>query len=118
MPDAFIWSLLIIECEIDTAYPALVNSNKGAYNVTLKCAHENKGQTIFAVRDFDTIDGLVKEASHIGFVLPIENGQFKVVRFSLMGSSDAISQMRAAARKVVEDAGAKPKPVLPDEELM
>ena len=68
--------------------------------------------------DFDTIDGLAKEASHIGFVLPIENGQFKVVRFSLMGSSDAISQMRAAALKVVEDAGAKPKPVLSDEELM
>jgi hypothetical protein len=32
-----------VECETDTAYPALVNSNNGAYNVTLKCAHENKG---------------------------------------------------------------------------
>jgi hypothetical protein len=107
-----------ITCEPDSAYPALVNSNKGAYNVTLRCAHENNGQTIFAVRDFDTIDGLVREASNIGFVLPMNNGQFKVVRFSLMGSSDAISQMRAAAKKVVEDAGAQTKPGLPREELM
>ena len=48
----------------------------------------------------------------------MENDKFKIIRFSLIGSSDAIDHMRDAAKKAID---ANPAPVnkrLPDEEVM
>jgi len=109
---------LDITCEHGSTYPAMVNSDKGADHIVLKCVHEYNGQNILAIYGFDKIDELVRTASHLGIAVPMENDKFKIIRFSLIGSSDAIDHMRDAAKKAID---ANPAPVnkrLPDEEVM
>ncbi len=107
-----------ITCELGSTYPSMVNSDKGAVHVSLECSHRVDGQNVLALREFSLIDAIVRKASHIGFVIPMENDKFKVARFSLMGSSDALDQMRAAAKRAIGVEEAPEEKVLPDEEIM
>jgi hypothetical protein len=109
---------LNITCQLGSTYPSMVNSDKGAVHVSLECSHRVDGQNVLAVREFSLIDAIVRKASHIGFVIPMENDKFKVARFSLMGSSDALDQMRAAAKRAIGIEEAPEEKVLPDEEIM
>ena len=47
----------------------------------------------------EDIDLIVREGSRFGIVIPLEDGTFKVSRFSLVGSTYAIDLMRAAAEQ-------------------
>lgn len=107
-----------ITCEPGSSYPSLVNSDKGAYHVTLKCAHEHQGRNLLAIYEFDKIDSLIREASHIGFAIPMSNSHFKLVEFSLMGSSEAIDQMRAAAKSAIDAREPPEKSTYPGEEII
>ena len=107
-----------ITCELGETYPAMVNSDKGAAHVMMECSHRVDGQNVMALNDFEKIDALVREANHIGFVVPMENDKFKVARLSLMGSADAIDNMRAAAKRAIGITEKPRKTRLPDEELM
>jgi hypothetical protein len=49
--------------------------------------------------DFDRIDDVVKRAVKVGFAFPLENDQFIIVRFDLIGSNEAIDAMRASAER-------------------
>lgn len=93
---------LDIFCEPGSTYPALVNSDKGADHIVLKCVHGYKSQNILAIYAFNKIDELVRAASHIGIVVPVENDEFEIIEFSLIGSSYAIDHMRNAAKKAFE----------------
>ncbi len=109
---------LDIMCEHGSTYPAIVNSDRGADHVVLKCVHEYNGKNILAIYGFYKIDELVRAASHLGIAIPVENDKFKIIRFSLIGSSDAIDHMRDAVKQAID---ANPAPVnkrLPDEEVM
>jgi len=92
-----------IDCDPGSTYPAMVNSDKGADHIVLKCIHEYKSQNILAIYEFDKIDELVRDAGHLGIVIPVEDDRFKVIRFSLIGSRNAIDQMRNAAKKAMDD---------------
>lgn len=96
-----------ITCEKDAEYPSLVNSNLGADHVMLLCAHKFEGENIFVFKDFDKIDGIIKEANRVGFAIPVESGHFKVVRFSLSGSKDAIQMMRLSTQYLIENKSKK-----------
>ncbi len=109
---------LNITCELGETYPAMVNSDKGAAHVLMECSHRVEGQNVLALNEFEKIDAIVREASHIGFVIPLENDKFKVARLSLMGSADAIDNMRAAAKRAIGITEQPRKTRLPDEELM
>jgi hypothetical protein len=86
-------------CEPQSQYPALVNSDVGSAMVTLVCSHKFGNQYILAINSFDDIDRLVREATTIGFAVPMKNGEFKVCRFSLIGAEKSINTMREAAER-------------------
>jgi hypothetical protein len=109
---------LDIACEPGSSYPALVNSDKGADHIVLKCVHEYKGQNILAIYEFNKTDELVRTASHLGIAVPMDNEQFEVITFSLIGSSDAIDHMRNAAKSAVGTSAPPGNKKLPDKEVM
>lgn len=84
-----------ITCEQGGEYPALINSNLGAVEVRLVCGHDLGKENAFYIKPFETIDGTIKDATNIGFAIAMESGYFKVVRFSLAGSTYAIESMRS-----------------------
>jgi hypothetical protein len=86
-------------CDEGQEYPALVNSDSGAVHVKLVCAHKYEGQNVLAIDAFEEIDRVVRNATKLGIVLPLQNDEFKVSRFGLAGSTYAIDLMRAAAER-------------------
>lgn len=97
-----------ITCEEGEKFPVLVNSNTGVLNVDIICGHQmTSTENAFYITPFDAIDQTVRNASNIGFALAMESGQFKVIRFSLAGSTYAIEAMleEGAARLSREGQG-------------
>ena len=105
-----------IKCKEGDQYPALINSDAGACSVNLVCAAKFEEQNFLFVNRFEDIDGILRKATIIGIAVPIDNDQFKVSRFNLDGSINAIDLMRAAfeAKKKSEPQ----KSSLPDEERL
>ncbi len=57
---------------------------------------------VFFIKPFDDVDNLIKQANNVGFAVAMEEGTFKVVRFSLSGSTYAIEMMRLGAEMLNE----------------
>jgi hypothetical protein len=99
-------------CEKDHKYPVLANSDGGAVPLTLHCQGTigSKGvdaKYAYVFNDFDAVTNLVKNATRIGFAMPLQADQFKVVRFEVGGSAAALAAMRSKASAAMDDA--KPK---------
>lgn len=108
-------------CKKENEYPALIGSDKGAIAVTLICSHKYKGRSVYMISPFEKIDTLVRQASRVGIAIPLESDSFKVVRFSLSGSTHAISTMRkttAAVLKKKNTQSQKPAGNKPDEQYL
>jgi hypothetical protein len=86
-----------INCEQGEKYSSIVNSDSGASGVQLICSEKADNENLMIIDAFDLIDNMVKEADNIGFAVPMKDGRFKVVRFSLSGSNHAIEMMRLGA---------------------
>ncbi len=86
-----------ITCESGSDYPSILNSSAGVTDVNLFCGHEYQGENVFFIKPFDVVDNIIKKADNVGFAVAMEEGTFKVVRFSLSGSTYAIEMMRAGA---------------------
>jgi len=86
-----------ITCESGSEYPSILNSSAGVADVELVCGHKYQGENVFFIKPFDEVDNLIKQANNVGFAVAMEEGTFKVVRFSLSGSTYAIEMMRAGA---------------------
>lgn len=89
-----------IECEEGAKYPALVNTDDGAKSIELVCGGKFQDENFLMAGDFDEIDSLVREATRIGFVIPMKGDEFKAVRFSLRGATQALDLMRRTAEKL------------------
>jgi len=100
---------LAVECNEDSDYPGIVNSDAGVIAVTLGCMELND-EYYLSLSPFDDVDGLVREGSKLGIVLPLQDDEFKVVRFSLSGSAYAIDLMRAASESQMTESEAKKVP--------
>ena len=98
----YLVSLGII-CADDSEYPSILNSDAGVVEVKLVCGHKNNDENVFFIKPFDDVDNLVLSASTIGFAVALEEGTFKVVRFSLSGSTHAIKMMRLGAEIINEE---------------
>lgn len=96
-----------ITCEEDSNYPALVNTDKGAQSIQLICGGklDDVDQNVLMASNFDELDKIIRGASRIGFVIPMQSDDFKAVRFSLRGAEDALDRMRAAALKLQDKPG-------------
>ena len=82
--------------------PALINSDQGAIHVTLICGHVFEGQNVMYMTPFDDVDLVVRQSSYFRLAMPLESDQFKVSRFSLVGSTYAVDIMRAATEKALD----------------
>ena len=92
-----------ITCDNEQEYPGLINSDIGSFTVTLTCYSGNR----FIISEFDDIDRAVLESTKIGLVVPLDDDNFKVSRFSLMGSNETIETMHEKSNQIISK---KPKP--------
>lgn len=94
-----VWAIgLETPCEKGETYAVLVNSDAGAVHLAVQCDGQLDGglyKYMFTV--FDQVNRLVKQGTRLAFAIPIQNDEFRVVRFSLRGAPAALSVMRAAA---------------------
>jgi len=87
-------------CDEGATHPALVNTEETAASITLHCGKKLKdGTNLMFFEDFDQIDKIIRNATRIGFALPMQGDEFKAVRFSLKGSNEALDAMRKLAAK-------------------
>lgn len=89
------------KCEDGHEYPVLANSDTGAVQLQVKCnglAPNNLYS--YAFTSFADVDQLVKGGTRVGFALPLQADEFRVVRFLLNGSNAAIDSMRGIATKM------------------
>lgn len=80
-------------CEEGATGITLVNAETGAFSVELLCTKvEMNGKLEYfnLLSNFDGMKKALEENTFIGFSIPMASGEFKVVRFGLRGSSQAI----------------------------
>ena len=106
-----------ILCESGAEYPSILNSNTGAVDVRLICGDKYQGENVFFIKPFDDVDNIVLTASTIGFAVAMEEGTFKVVRFSLLGSTHAIKMMQLGAEIIRKEKSENQQDVKSEEYL-
>jgi hypothetical protein len=57
---------------------------------------------MYAIHGPDSMDKAVSEGQQIGFAMPLANGLFRVVRFSLDGAGKALAGLAYATTKRME----------------
>jgi len=104
-----LWMLgMRTSCKEGDKYAVLANSDTGAAHITVYCnAQLANGLYRYVFSEFDAIDNIVKAGLRVGFAVPLETDNFRIVRFDLGGASRTIALMRAAASKTAEN---KPLP--------
>lgn len=109
-----------LECDADGEYPALISTSAGTQATVLGCKGDGETRAFF-LQPFDEIDRLVKTHNKIGLIMGVDDGRFKVARFSLRGSTRTINEMREISEKQF-DNNTKDKPSesrsLPDGEYL
>lgn len=94
-------------CEKGSAgYIGIANSELDARNVEFECLGILEGRLYgYIFKDFESIQEVVLQANKVGIAFPLQEDRFKVIRFSLIGSNEAIDGMlnfyreRNSARK-------------------
>jgi hypothetical protein len=82
-----------IKCINDSRYPILVNSNVSAITLDGVCSNISANSKIvfFNLTSYDSIHLILEQGIDVGFALPLESGRFKVSRFNLNGSAEAMN---------------------------
>lgn len=77
-------------CEDGTISDILINSEAGAFSTRIECMKLD--DTYYSIiKETSTVQEVMMKSKNIGIAFPMGNGQFKVVRFSLIGSNAAIN---------------------------
>jgi hypothetical protein len=89
-------------CESDANYPILANTETASTPLTIQCGGKvgTTNLSRFAFQDWKSVEAEIKGAHRVGFAIPMQSDQFKVVRFSLDGCARATAAMEAALAKV------------------
>lgn len=117
--DSCVWMLLMsTTCEEGATYPILANSDAGASHLEVRC-NGRFGRSelrMYAFTDFKAVDSIVRAARRVGFAVPLQRDQFRVIRFGLEQADAALGALLlGAARHVPKDLPARPAP---DDELL
>jgi hypothetical protein len=88
-------------CVSGNQYPGLINSVSGSMYINLICGKKTGDQYTLIFDGFDDIELMIKSNGQLGVVIPVENGNFQVLRFSLSGATYSIDAMTKAAEKHV-----------------
>lgn len=92
-----------LECEEGNEYPVLVNSDVGASHQRIACGGKASGASYRYYFYFDEIHKTIEDGSRIAIVFPTKSDQFRVLRFSLIGSETAIRIMNEAAERMFKE---------------
>lgn len=95
-----IWLIgMTTQCNEGKTYPVLADSDVGAVQLEVQCLGKLQvtGAYELAFTKFDDIDRIARKASRVGFAIPLQTNQVRVVRFSLSGAVRALTIMREAA---------------------
>jgi hypothetical protein len=95
-------------CEEDSTYPILANTDTGAQSLSISCGGTVPGTQLsrYQFTSYDDVERVLKGAHRrIGFAIPMQGDQFRVVRFSLSGEPTAVSSMEAAAARAQQRQG-------------
>ena len=96
------WVLLnAIECEVGSNYTIFVNADIGASTHETQCMKVD-GKPRYTFYSFDEITAITLKSSKIAFAFPIGDSQFKVSRFSLSGSNEALDLMAKTGHQVMQ----------------
>lgn len=100
--DSCIWFLgMRTACEEGSTYPVLANSDSGAAHISVYCSDQvDAGLYRYVFSEFDQIDELVRKGMRVGFAVPLQSDNFRVVRFDLTGSVRALDLLETAAAKL------------------
>jgi hypothetical protein len=93
-------------CDSGHDYPAMVNSGAGAISISMRC-HRYEDRQIFITEASEDYVDMVQQGEEVGFAFPLENGQFRVSRFSTRGGYEA---MLAAVRLAMKSGKLKQAP--------
>ena len=89
-------------CKEGDQYPVLANSDAGSVPVTVYCSAKIAEIGFrYVFTDFKAIDSIVTEAIRVGFAVPLQGDQFRVLHFDLSGSTRAIKQLQAELQRRV-----------------
>jgi hypothetical protein len=92
----FLTMLITSSCDVGASYPMLMNSDSGAAAVFTTCieVHDEMSSAEYSFDDPDTtLAETVFTDSRIGIAVPMADGKFKAVRYSLMGSDEAMARV-------------------------
>lgn len=78
-------------CSEGGLYPMMINSAVGAFLISSKCT-EISGDRFLVIQEFPETRAAFESGGEVGFVLPLESGQFRVMRFSTKGATAAINK--------------------------
>lgn len=84
-------------CEEDAEHPALMSSDAGSVHVTLVCQGLSEGAYTYFVSPFDDVDYVVRKATRLAIVVPLDGDEFQVSRFSGIGAVETMDEMRTWA---------------------
>jgi hypothetical protein len=87
------------DCEMGAVFPGLINGAAGAMAITLRCLHIKEDGEDHSVMLIDEDLAEALDGEEIGVVIPLENGQFHVSRFSMAGAAEAQRDMLKIADK-------------------
>lgn len=89
-------------CEDGARYSVMINTDRGSVTSDMTCvgAYNLAGRVLYrnAISSHTEMDGMAREASRIGFAMALASGDFRVVRFSMAGSTVAFTRWEALAQ--------------------
>lgn len=95
------------QCDNGESYPILLNGPNGANNLVATCRIITLGSNTFdalVISPFDTVEGaLTSDGQLLGFAEPMQNGAFRIYRFSTTGAAQAIKVAATEAAQPVGD---------------
>ena len=90
-------------CKEGDSYPVLANSDIGTSNLEIHCSVKlDNGYYRYVFTDFDAINNIITKAIDVGFAVPLQAGQFRVLRFDLTGSNRALTSMLSTVNRAQE----------------
>jgi hypothetical protein len=99
------------DCEENGKYPVLMNSTSGAKALDTTCTNigtpDSKPRFALLFDDFESVVNLMFKDRVAGFSIPMADGTFKVTRFSLDGSNEALAAVNQAITKNSKPVGLK-----------
>jgi hypothetical protein len=87
-------------CAVGTTSPVLGNSDGTAVNLELLCIGQLEGgNSAYVFTNFDQVDELVRHSDRVGFALPLGDDEFRMEKYNVRGTVDALTVMLAATNK-------------------